>query len=319
MVALLVDGTIAWSWHIWVTDADLSQALSAFGIYLFAPVNLGWCDALEKVYPARECQLRVIQPASGKTSSPVTVKQTDKNIKSRGNGTYYQWGRKDPFAGFNSWDNDNPIAEPQEKDTYGEVRFSVNTSQAILYESIRNPSTFYATSNSFWCTEPMYNAWNAAATKTGNNALTETESTPVLKTVYDPSPVGFKVPPRIAWGSDGNLWTNNTSDTTSPESGARYTGNASLVFPFTNNRNATDGKYNANNKKHAAYWTAIRNSSYLSYRFSINQQGSFEKPVYNNSAYASYGYAIRPVMEEKTLSAEGEDIIWDDDIYMNML
>lgn len=62
------EGTIVWSWHIWVTKqtfaaGDLTAVNTGEHIYTLTPVNLGW------------------------VGEPV----------SRGYNTYYQWGRKDPF------------------------------------------------------------------------------------------------------------------------------------------------------------------------------------------------------------------------------
>ncbi len=69
------DGTIVWSWHIWVTKetfATLTTITTGTGtlgtdyqVYQVTPVNLGW------------------------VGDPV----------SQGTNTFYQWGRKDPFPG----------------------------------------------------------------------------------------------------------------------------------------------------------------------------------------------------------------------------
>ena len=61
------DGTILWSWHMWLTDTDLTPQVitNAAGIdFKVMPCNLGWNG----------------WTTDGKPTSP-----------------YYQWGRKDPF------------------------------------------------------------------------------------------------------------------------------------------------------------------------------------------------------------------------------
>lgn len=63
------NGTIVWSWHIWVTNqtfATLTEVNTGSHIYSVTPVNLGW-----------------VGDATSAT----------------GYQTYYQWGRKDPFIG----------------------------------------------------------------------------------------------------------------------------------------------------------------------------------------------------------------------------
>lgn len=64
------DGTIVWSWHIWVTTqtfASLTTINTGSHTYQVTPANLGW----------------VTTGGDGK----------------QGTNTYYQWGRKDPFLG----------------------------------------------------------------------------------------------------------------------------------------------------------------------------------------------------------------------------
>ena len=61
------DGTILWSWHLWLTDTDLTPKVitNKNGVdFKVMPCNLGWNG----------------WTADGKPTSP-----------------YYQWGRKDPF------------------------------------------------------------------------------------------------------------------------------------------------------------------------------------------------------------------------------
>ena len=61
------DGTILWSWHLWLTDTDLTPQVitNADGVdFKIMPFNLGWNG----------------WTTNGKPTSP-----------------YYQWGRKDPF------------------------------------------------------------------------------------------------------------------------------------------------------------------------------------------------------------------------------
>ena len=62
------EGTIVWSWHIWVTKqtfATLTEVNTGSHTYQLTPVNLGWVG----------------------------------DVVSQGTNTFYQWGRKDPFIG----------------------------------------------------------------------------------------------------------------------------------------------------------------------------------------------------------------------------
>lgn len=112
------DGKVMWSWHIWVTsfgrydDADKNIQVTAFDRqrYDLMPVNLGWCSNGEpvKYYKEHTCKITF----STTVEDGVTLSKTVEIVKEshiafpRGNNTYYQWGRKDPFVGTNTiWGN----------------------------------------------------------------------------------------------------------------------------------------------------------------------------------------------------------------------
>lgn len=101
-------------------------------------------------------------------------------------GLYYQWGRKDPFIGLgNIWSNS---AHNRSETTLAEYKAvdSDATTGTIEY-SIKNP-TVYINKNS------STNDWlNEAKEKTRWAAA---------KTIYDPCPVGWKVPE----GNSSGLW-----------------------------------------------------------------------------------------------------------------
>lgn len=77
-------------------------------------------------------------------------------------GLHYQWGRKDPFT-YN----------PNSEDRKLSWKLSIE-------ESIKNPTR--VSTNDQWMDPTNYTLW-----------------TDSLKTIYDPCPVGYKVPPRDVW------------------------------------------------------------------------------------------------------------------------
>ncbi len=107
------DLDVAWSWHIWVTDKDLTPSNSIM------PYNLGWVDKDEIVtnavrkYTDRTVTLRIVQyetttDANQQTVTTVlnegtsfTLTQTGDvasiNNPLGGTNPHYQWGRKDPY------------------------------------------------------------------------------------------------------------------------------------------------------------------------------------------------------------------------------
>ena len=155
-------GTVMWSWHLWITDATLTAPNNDF-----LTQNLGWVSSSDNYnhYPARTVQLRIQQTNELSDADPVfiTVNQTEGNVDidpSAGSCLYYQWGR------------------------------------APRYLSIQNPSTpllyyWYYSSRSYdlydWNSDHYNVLWNARYS-------TQQVNTPVEKSVYDPSPYGFRVP-----------------------------------------------------------------------------------------------------------------------------
>lgn len=179
-----VDGTVMWSWHLWITDAKLQSTATDF-----LTQNLGWVSSNDSYnhYPARSVQLRISQTDALSDAAPViiTVNQTEADVEadpSSGSCLYYQWGRKDPFRGSDittkySW-------------------LITERNQAPLYLSIQYPTTpilyyYYYSSNYYdrydWTSDHYNVLWNARYS-------TQQVIRPVEKSVYDPSPYGFRAP-----------------------------------------------------------------------------------------------------------------------------
>jgi uncharacterized protein (TIGR02145 family) len=95
-------------------------------------------------------------------------------------GLYYQWGRPTPFKSASSG-------------VYGAVsKVSSNPAQvATVEEAAANPTTLYGSGDG------MRHDWLA----TKNNALWgyQNEYTDLEKTMYDPCPIGWKVPESKVW------------------------------------------------------------------------------------------------------------------------
>ena len=92
-------------------------------------------------------------------------------------GLVYQWGRKDPFTA----------------DQSGYVpMFTSSNSQTTIAESVANPTVFAGVGYRGWVTPDNTLMWN-----------------PSKKTIYDPCPVGYRVPSNVVWS--GFLQDGQTS------------------------------------------------------------------------------------------------------------
>lgn len=297
-------GRIMWSWHIWVTDyvsgSDLKTVTNRQNYqYDFMPFYLGWCDSSIVTYPERSVQVRFTQECTGMSSSAELV-QTDYSYARSGNNPYYQWGRKDPMLPGSG------LRSPADKDCHTDpdktgYAFDRIVGRVTIGESIQLPYRLYCgtTSPMDWCSTTYYNLWST------NNVATTANDTKVVKTVYDPSPAGFCVPPPNAFsgftttgagseiGSEFNVngdydvgWNfycglNKTGDT--------------VFFPASGSRSNSSGTMSGiTSFPGGSCWAAT----------SLNTQSGRSMQFTSSSIYPVAGasrnmsYAVRPVLEK---------------------
>lgn len=196
------DDKIMWSWHIWVTERDIydTHTIRDFfdrnNTFELMSCNLGWVDGKNVYYNARDLTYEFTQEGSGKTAT-MEVSQEGEMFDYKDVGsTYYQWGRKDPLVAMRNWDhvgfNDYRLHETGRQD-YG---YEIKAERVTIGESIQHPNRYYvrgATNEAAnWCSNNIPSLWN-----TGGYDTTQDNAQNIVyskKTIYDPSPRGFKVP-----------------------------------------------------------------------------------------------------------------------------
>ena len=285
---------IMWSWHIWVTDYKLGTDLQATTNYQgkpysFLPYNIGWCDPSSYSYPARSVQVRFTQTSKG-AQQIVTINQTaGPSSTISGNNPYFQWGRKDPMLpglvnGSNGVDK-SYFNSPGYEFGYSNMGTSINS-------YIQNPHRFCV---GYYMDNRYYNLWSA------NNTVDTANDNVVVKTVYDPSPVGFCMPPSNAWTGFTTIGNNTGSasqirgtwDSTVSPAGYNFdiTG-GTAYFPASGYRFDSSGALNYVGS--GGYcWSAVpgatSNGRYLGF------SAGYVSPLYG--AYRSFGFPVRPVQE----------------------
>ncbi|MFA7115882.1 MAG: fimbrillin family protein [Bacteroidales bacterium] len=174
-------------------------------------------------------------------------------------GLYYQWGRKDPFK------------------TEGTV---TTADASSLSNAILNPSIFYIgvyASKWDWCTTPNDAFWGGALI-----------SAPTEKTIFDPCPVGWRVP---VWNGSASPWSEFTvmnfiwSDT---NYGGTYDG---AFYPTAGYRYFTSGAFNDVGRS-GSCWSGSPGSSRGYNLFFLN---SFVDP--DDGYFRASGYSVRCVKE----------------------
>lgn len=213
------EGNIMWSWHIWVTERNLvgtahtlQDWTNTSTTYGLLPCNLGWVDGKMVYYNSRELTYEFTQGTSGyKQTMLVNQAGAEFDYKDVGS-TYYQWGRKDPIVALRNWDTyrfeDYRLHETSDP----KYKYGIKPEQVPISTTIQNPNIYYTATNSNgtwntnWCTSVISTLWD------NSSNTTSVDKTTSVKTIYDPSPRGYKVPIPRAFSVfvKGNTYSGKT-------------------------------------------------------------------------------------------------------------
>ncbi len=254
---------VLWSWHLWITDYNPYKTLK---------------DGVEY----SENKFGVISGELHRYNSDIFIngiykdkKIMDRNIGARslGNGElesfgslYYQYGRKDPLPVVALYAN-------------GYVYGSNSTPQSFEY-SVNNPEKFIIKSGN-WCNSD-------AAQSTDyiwNDCKIKKESYTSGKSIFDPSPLGFRVPINGTW-SDFNKDTFKSGIF-----GIGYDYKYYAPYPTQGCRIAYSGKFGYEDNGYS--WSATPASNMNGYSFNFGPT-IISVSTNNNRAY---GYCVRPIEE----------------------
>ncbi len=289
------DGTnIVWSWHIWVTDEDLTPltVTNSGGTFEggMLPINLGWVDndvtTQQDYYNPRSLKCRIVQDISD-YAMEFTIEQQGQSSSTvaQGSSPYYQWGRKDPFIRNNATCL-----------THGSVTvLSTESVGKPVSESIKSPTVYYTTNAAgMWCEGSYVNLWSSKNTSTGTSS-TEGYSSAPTKSVYDPCPPGFHVP-------QTNAFSNFSKDNSSSFSNGYYfytkpnKAGELIFFPALGYRLSNDGSVSQTFAScgNYNYWSAVPSSSNAGHGCSMNFSS---ESVDISDAWLANGLSVRPVAE----------------------
>ena len=303
VVAVTKNGTVVWSWHLWFAPKSALTPIPVTNyqnrVYNFTTENLGWKPTKwegSTYNKARTVKVKVEQTIANGGVKQVTVINITQNPggKKEGIATLYQFGRKDAFPSTDE-------ALPQ-----GSFNKNAGNNMSIT-NGIQNPENFYTTGYSWYNTPPAgysyYNLWSADNTATGHN------DNAVVKTVYDPCPVGFKMPASNAFTgftSDGqnqytaaNINADGTADSQDKFFAAygynfwtNSSKNATIFFPALGGRILSGGSlYNVGGG--GFYWSAVPSNM----GNGCGLEFSWSNVFLQGGSGRSYGYAARPVSE----------------------
>lgn len=129
----------------------------------------------------------------------------------------YQWGRKDPFPGQTTQGSRNLIKVTGTAQT-------VKAGPADIPQTISNPTVFYTGSNNW--TESSEQLWNSSE-----------------KTIYDPCPPGYVVPPKVVFSESADIFSPGYATSVSRSGSFVFTstGNGNYCYPLSGFYKGADG------------------------------------------------------------------------------
>ena len=289
--------TVLWSWHLWFAPKDALDKIKVTNHqnvnYYFTKEALGWklIQWHSSTYTsARTVKVKVEQTVANngaKAYTVINITQNPGGVK-KGATTLYQFGRKDAFPGV------------AKADLASNSHFTENAGDNMSIENgIQHPDLYY-TWGSNWENNYSYNnLWSADNTARGFN------DNSVVKTVYDPCPVGFKMPASNAF--TGFTTTGQNSSTQSElniEDSQTFQNNlghnfwtnssktATIYFPASGCRDNSDGSLSTIGI-FGSYWSAYYNVS--NYGCFLIFYSGLVNPLY--AGIRANGFAVRPVAE----------------------
>ena len=300
------DGKVMWSWHLWFTPKSSLKTIpftSVGSTYNFMTDNLGWKYTKWTGGLKREVVVKIEQQAETgeKKTATITLKQAAGNNVREGYGNLYQWGRKDPLPGTDTFYpntgykfNDGYTIVGDQVADYTNPANKQRMEERTIGLSIREPGIMLPKVGGgklSWSYRQYINLWSA-----DNDSYAGTVRDG-KKTIYDPSPVGFKVPDAYAFKEfslTGAVWSNGYT--------LKADNDKEIYFPAGGYRDGNDGKIKLVGS-YAMYWASaalIHGTGGPGFAFrALMTSNRFSMPITDGNGFGtrSYGLGVRPVAE----------------------
>ena len=287
VIAVTKGGTVVWSWHLWFDHDDALETIPCTNyqgkIYRFTKQNLGstyfeWKgSSYTKPRVARVKVEQEIANGGVKQVGYIDITQNPGSTKTL-LSTLYQFGRKDAF--------------PWNDLVYDGSFNKTGGSYMSIPACIQHPENF-----STFRVPSYYNLWSANNTTTGYN------DAPVVKTIYDPCPAGFKMPASNAFTGFIRTGNNTANQSDFNISRSWYRGHnfnnkltnpdATVFFPAAGCRDHYNGSLPTSFFTGGWYWSAIPFST-VNGCFAAVYQAIINPLDDSNRANA---FSVRPVAE----------------------
>lgn len=298
MIALRdTDGNIMWSWNIWVTDyrpeTETVAYTSGSKTYTYYTRNIGRIMGGDITkFPRCEIKVRFTQTDVPDGLEPLSVTvpftQTGITIETSDCYNFYQWGRKDPIkSSLKEWFD---AGHYEIKSIKTAQLPSIGSGENYMPFFIKNPDIFYKADHSQKFT--YSNLWNSTLSSADN-----------VKTIYDPSPVGAKVPlgnGLLAIARDASVVKTFGAATSGIGSMGLYLDFSSgdrMFLPELGYRSGGTGNDAQGIGSIGTLWLAQTTGSASSAKVEARCVVIRESDMQQNTNPRTHGFAIRPILE----------------------
>ena len=288
------DSTVLWSWHVWITDftpangtMQLSHGTVDDGTSDIYTRSLGTIYGGDRAeFKAESMTMRIVQKnvPEGMTplSADVVISREGVTLSTGNSYSFYQFGRKDPMiTGLDQYYN----SEHQAISTSNIPKQVLGTDATQnVADGICKPATFFTAPDG----TPAYylNLWDIDRLRRNIRDM-QPEN---VKTIYDPCPVGAKVPMGSMYFTLMNISASDFSFDSSDNTAKFEVDGGTLEFLAMGYRQTSGGEIG--NKGMSFCWTALATSVNMGRYFSVG-------PNVHNLTGSSvlHGFAVRPEAE----------------------
>lgn len=204
-------------------------------------------------------------------------------------GLLYQWGRKDPFT----------FRYVGVTDYHSNRLYTTDSQNVSLSTAVANPTVFYGAGYYYWSESVNTSLWKESQ-----------------KTIYDPCPVGYKVPHREVWTvfvNDGGYYYGADGIDSMNVSGS-YDQGYNLIYDGTNTayypsraKIDNNGNLEAYNSNHTSNWSASGrqdNELYSRYMFKTWYYTRVDSWLHmDHTNYMTAAHAVRCMKDEGYVDA----------------
>ena len=287
---------IMWSWHIWVTAMDIAKSIPTKTsdnkrTYHMMPIPLGWVNVgTTTQYLNRKTEVKVKQAGTALTTTLIVNQNPYVFASQSGFATVYQWGRKDPQIPI-----DRSSIPSVNKAIFNGViaSFTAQEGPTTLSNVHRTPHIYYYASNYQWQNDrTLYDLWNVGNTSygSGQDGTYPAPHQNVVKSVYDPNPYGYKIPPALAFTGISSANDYNTYGT---YGNTNYSPSQKIFLPALGIRSYRGTSFDGSTGDDA-YGSAFWSSLPIYPPGTGSSQGAIgaDIAIYGNNGGANFSYVV---------------------------